>query len=705
MDSASDTPNSPVVPTAVSLDEVALSEILDLQSLGLNQDQTTQTLSDEVLIAQFRKIKCHQNSLFEYKSSFSEQPNSIVTIEDVNEVMDKGWQYLTDDYFSLNVPINWESIKIDSRSWQRSLHSWEPIDDLLRFLSSQNMNSSQLLSDPFNEKIFRFALTFILDWISNYSDFSIQYEGAAKFAWYDMNVGIHLHMLAYLVNVSSCDNSISNLDLMSLINTANNHLMFLIPDENYTANNNHGFYQAKGMLYFCHDVPELESCKLAAPLAEKRVLNYLATTFTEEGIHKEHSPQYHAYLLAEIEKLITDNYFSPEQGVYLRELDQKAQVNMAWMITPDSSFVGFGDTDRKEGEGQLSRTNFLFGLIRKDYPNRLPILDYYWTCTVDPSIMPNGTEPTIGDYSQSGYAFVRVPNSSNPQCSYDTYLAFAAAFHSRVHKHADDLTFDWYENGIPILLDSGRYGYEGGSPIDKSLVDLGFWYSDPKRIYVESTHAHNTVEIDGITDSRKDVSFYGSGIQKIFKSDQNLYVLTGKLTRKTGFDHFRTLILNPGKWVLVLDDIQAPQNDKAESHSYTQWFHLNPDANIELVDNQVTGTIKELPIQIVSLSSQNTVIETIKGQTEPRMQGWISFKYFELIENWAVGLNISARDAHFVTLLTVSDGKVIALPIEIKADGTQVISWQNEDTGVIEIVEIEDLGTRVNYSTHSSSKP
>ena len=318
--------------------------------------------------------------------------------------------------------------------------------------------------------------------------------------------------------------------------------------------------------------------------------------------------------------------------------------------------------------------------------------------------MPNGTEPTIGDYTQSGYAFVRVPNSSNPQCSHDTYLAFTAAFYSRVHKHADDLTFDWYENGIPILLDSGRYGYEGGSP-DKALQDLGFWYADPKRIYVESTHAHNTVEIDGITDSRKDVPFYGSGIQKIYKNDQNLYVLTGKITRKTGFDHSRTLILNPGKWVLVLDDIQAPQNDKAELHSYTQWFHLNPDANIDLVDKQVTGTIKELPFQIVSLSSQNTVIETIKGQTEPRLQGWISFKYLELVQNWAVGLNTSDQDAHFVTLLSVSDGKIIALPIEKMADGTQVISWQNEDTGVIEIVEIENLETRVNYYTGINSTP
>jgi hypothetical protein len=37
-------------------------------------------------------------------------------------------------------------------------------------------------------------------------------------------------------------------------------------------------------------------------------------------------------------------------------------------------------------------------------------------------------------------------------------------------------------------------------------------YSDPNRIYVETTRAHNTVEIDGLSHPRRNVQPYGSGL-------------------------------------------------------------------------------------------------------------------------------------------------------------------------------------------------
>ena len=82
-------------------------------------------------------------------------------------------------------------------------------------------------------------------------------------------------------------------------------------------------------------------------------------------------------------------------------------------------------------------------------------------------------------------------------------LVFSAQFHSRQHKHADDLTFLYNLNGQPLIVDTGTFTYQ---------------YDLPERIYCESTKAHNTIEIDGLNYSRFRQDSFGSCIQFVEKS-------------------------------------------------------------------------------------------------------------------------------------------------------------------------------------------
>ena len=93
---------------------------------------------------------------------------------------------------------------------------------------------------------------------------------------------------------------------------------------------------------------------------------------------KEHSPQYLAYLLGEVENLILDDYIGPNRLQQLLAIDQKAQTALVWTLTPDSSIVGFGDTDRSSGGFVLSRTNFLTWV---DYPSNIQIIYRSWIIT------------------------------------------------------------------------------------------------------------------------------------------------------------------------------------------------------------------------------------------------------------------------------------------------------------------------------------
>src|SRR5699024_9768774 len=133
-----------------------------------------------------------------------------------------------------------------------------------------------------------------------------------------------------------------------------------------------------------------------------------------------------------------------------------------------------------------------------------------------------GTKATreMAVYQDGGYAFVRSPQPDQPgDLEKSSYLAFSAAFHSRTHKHADDLNVVWYDRGQEVLIDAGRFGYgellSEGSPLRRK----GFYYAAPERRYVEGTMAHNTLMMDGQNQDRRTRTPYGSGIGECTESD------------------------------------------------------------------------------------------------------------------------------------------------------------------------------------------
>ena len=165
-----------------------------------------------------------------------------------------------------------------------------------------------------------------------------------------------------------------------------------------------------------------------------------------------------------------------------------------------------------------------------------------------------------------------------------SYLAQQAAFHSRTHKQADDLSFIWYDRGAVILIDAGSYGFLGRTESGSDLWNKGFWYSDPKRIYVESTRSHNTVEIDGMSFNRRESPPYGSAIERWGETEDGLlFVETHALQFET-VGHTRLLVLDPGNWLLVYDWLS---DEAGAEHDFRQWFHFAPDLTVETQNGEL----------------------------------------------------------------------------------------------------------------------
>src|SRR5699024_11850558 len=146
------------------------------------------------------------------------------------------------------------------------------------------------------------------------------------------------------------------------------------------------------------------------------------------GIHLEHSPEYRRMLLASFEAIFDDGLIEDRE---IRARLLRAANALGWMVQPDGHLVQMGDTPEVDmithGADSIDpETQFIVSDTRA------------------------GIRPTkdLAVFPEGGYAFVRSPQPSKAgDLSRGSYLAFSAAFHSRAHKHADDLNVVWFDGG------------------------------------------------------------------------------------------------------------------------------------------------------------------------------------------------------------------------------------------------------------------
>ena len=184
-----------------------------------------------------------------------------------------------------------------------------------------------------------------------------------------------------------------------------------------------------------------------------------------------------------------------------------------------------------------------------------------------------------------------------------------------VHGHADALSVDVSAYGKTMIIDPGRYMYEG-----------------PYRVWFESTAAHNSVVVDG-----KDQSEFLDGwLFKTKAVPTNKYWVTSE-----NFDYFdgshdgyerltepvthrrRILFAKPDYWI-ILDDLAG-----RGKHSIDLYWHFTEKANLT-VDNKDLRMLvdygDEVTLTVLPVEPEGLSIEVAQGSIDP-IQGWISYDY------------------------------------------------------------------------------
>lgn len=541
------------------------------------------------------------------------------------EILKNGWslsnypKIIISDKGKAAIP--WEETLKYSRSDSYHIHCWDMLDALL-LAYGKSKNVKYLIP----------SVEIALNWIEKFSVIPT----ISQFAWYDMAVGLRAYKLAYILDASARVNRFSNDQISRLFDSMILHIEYLSQENFISFKSNHGFFQLAGLIALTNRFIFIKNFYKTRRIALFRFSSILRSQFTSDGVHKEHSPAYHFMVANTFKKILSSgsifNFF------YL-SLISKIYLSLQWFENPDGFLINFGDTDsnvkitEKLNSSKYVRFNSN-SLKKMVFKNNL-------------------SENIIEIFSKSGYFIAKAKIPLDNSIEYQSHLAQINCFYSRTHKHADDLSIIWYDRNQNILIDSGRYGYLGKTNIGSPLWNDGYYYDDPNRIYVESTKAHNTVEIDGKDFLRKGRKFYESAI--ITSGVQNgIIFCVSQVRHFQTIRHRRILFFNPTKWLIIIDWLW----DNVETlHNYKQWFHFAPNFQIKKEPNlySITNPDTNISITAVSLLQEIHLSNVFFGSNVPFIQGWWSPRERILEPNPTIAFEKNrSRSVIFGTLLTFS---------------------------------------------------
>jgi hypothetical protein len=334
----------------------------------------------------------------------------------------------------------------------------------------------------------------------------------------------------------------------------------------------------------------------------------LGEQFSPDGLHLEHSPAYHVLIGRAVRHMAASPWYT-EVGL---DADWIARVedNEAWLVRPDGRLVPAGDSNSGRHK-----------------PRRRP------------AELQGAGEP-VGRLFDAGVAVVRSPWEVPLAAASMLYVS--AASHSHIHKHSDDLGFEWFDRGGPIIVDSGKFG-----AADRRAE----WQ------YVRSPRAHNVVEIEGESSDPCHRRPYGSGLSGL-QQRCGEWVVDGRVHFcATATEHQRQIRFVPGRRLRVDDRLRT-----SKPRAFTQWFHFPPGAEVLVDDNGLVVSLDDNR-RVRMSPAVGARVDVVCEAISPQWQGWFSPSYGHLLPAPAVGLTIqSGREARFNTVFELIESVLDPAP-------------------------------------------
>jgi hypothetical protein len=388
------------------------------------------------------------------------------------------------------------------------------------------------------------------------------------------------------------------------------HAQRLAEDKRYQTNN-HGIIQDRALLEVAVLFPELPESSEWFAKATTRLVERLRTDVSPSGVSLEHSPQYQIHF---IKLFYTIRDFMEAHEIYGGQFDDVLSAMeryLVYILRADGSLPLIGDTRHSDVRNLFKRRKISEELRYAVSNGR------------------QGRRPQEVDavFADAGVAVLRDSWESDRPIS----LVFVAAFHSKMHKHADDLSFVLRVGETDFLIDSGSFNYDGMNPFTA---------------YQRSTLAHNTISVDGTSYPIERELAGRSGIDEYDLGADEARVW-GSHRLFAGVTVTRKLTYRKPDEVLIHD--VATSNGERE---YAQVFNIGKQTEMTRTDSglvlcDAVGTEVELT-QIGPVDG----VRQFRGQADPKM-GWATNRFGVAFPIDVVHFVKRGRTVEFTTRLVI----------------------------------------------------
>jgi hypothetical protein len=202
----------------------------------------------------------------------------------------------------------------------------------------------------------------------------------------------------------------------------------------------------------------------------------------------------------------------------------------------------------------------------------------------------------------------------------------------------------WHDRGLRLLV-------EPGASLDHS--------DHPAARYAQQADAHNTVFVSGTSSSTR------TGEVVNFGSHRNRFHIRARTALDTG-THDRTVVLDPGRWLLVLDRV-----DGVGDRDVGVRFHIGDELDLMASRRGFTLLAGTEPVAwAVPLEAASPTVAE-RGRLEPQPAGWWSPDGLRMVPNWVFGWDARGSTT-FATVISL-DGQ----PTPDRADAPW-IGWHTD---------------------------
>jgi hypothetical protein len=352
----------------------------------------------------------------------------------------------------------------------------------------------------------------------------------------------------------------------------------------YFSPNTHLTGEALGLFYLGTLLPEFKEAGRWQELGSRILIEQLPVHVQKDGVYFEQSSYYHRYT--------TDFYIHFLLLSRLNNLTLPKQVedslillldHLLYITRPDGTTPLVGDDDggrlamldvraRNDFRGTLAVGAVMFDRADYKFVADGVAEEVLWLTGVDglsrfDALVPAPPAKTSVAFPNGGYFVMRDGWTAD-----SNYLLFDCGPHGALncgHAHADALSIDVAANGQTVLTDPGTYTYTGS----KELRD---WF--------RSSHAHNTVTVDGESSSAPNGPFSWKTVAQCsleqWITDERFDFVTGA---HDGFMRLqdpvtvkRDILFLKGDYWIIRDTVVA-----AQEHRVDVRFQFDPAADAE----------------------------------------------------------------------------------------------------------------------------